>query len=238
MAKKTAVASGPDLFAKAAKAAPKKEEKQKGTVFVLPIEVSTNPADREQYRSMTPECARVHDAISDMHVQNRLMNTAQGKFNTAKGIAMPVALKLLIKKWVAGGVLPGTPMKVQNDKGEEVTLVFQDRSANAVISDEQLEQFEDLVGADAAAEIVQEAQVFTLNPEVLDEEGVMAILSQAIQNSGLKPDQIARLLEAKNIRRLKPNLINEFTQKFGKDESKVTAALEIAGSAFVKYLKC
>lgn len=238
MAKKTAVASGPDLFAKAAKAAPKKEEKQKGTVFALPIEVSTNPDDKERYRSMTPECARVHDAISDMHVQNRIVKTAEGKLNTAKGVAMPVALKLLIKKWVAGGMLPGTPMKVQNDKGEEVTLVFQDRSANAAISDEQLEQFEDLIGADAAAEIVEDSQVFTLNSEVLEEDGAMAALSKAIHESGLSPDQIERLLVAKNIRRLKPNLVNEFTQKFGKDESKVTAALEIAGSAFVKYLKC
>lgn len=239
MAKKAVAekVSKPNLFAKAASAQkPAAKKKDKGTVLELPIEVSTNPLDAENHRKMTPACARLHDAITTMFEQDLIKKTAEGKLNTAKGTVMPVAIDLLVEEWAKGGVLPGTPIKIQNDKGEAVTFVLQDKSKQYSLSDEQIEQLEEILGEDAAQLVVEKTE-YTLDEGVLAEEGVGEKLSAAIQDA-LDEDQAERLLKANTVKRLHPTAVARLAEISRKDPVRMKMLLEAFGSSAVKYLKC
>lgn len=238
MAKKATVAESapkPNLFAKAkatVKPAPKKPKK--GTTYLLPIENGVDPADPESHRKMTPVSKRLHDAISIMLEQDQVRKTAEGKVNTAKGIVMPVAMELVVEDWAKLGVIPDSPLKIQNDKGEEVSLVIQDKSQQYSVSDEQVEQLRDLFG-DAVDEIVEQKTEFVLDSKILEEHA--DTISNALIEA-LGEDLAMALLQAKPVQRVAPNTITRLAELCQRSPVKILAALEALGSACVRYLKC
>lgn len=219
------------LFAKAAQAAKNsvKETKRKGLAWVVG----------------GSEAETVGKAIHELTLLE-----AQSKAIEAKKTVIKNALKrhcenLFITTYVNQGSMPDTPMTLQNADGEKITFVAQDRGGQYGLKSEQVEALQDLLGVDAAGEIVFEETSFGFSREILALPGVMPIIEKSLESAvnelveshTLTGDQASDLLDVNVKTAFKPNTLDRLTQICGKDVSRVRQFLDIAASSFTRYVK-
>lgn len=221
-ARATATAGVPDLFSKAKTkvASEEKTKKSKGTVFKLP---SDSPL--------------VQGAVSDLIAATRDEKDAKAKAKLAKNQILAPATELIAQKWVELGTMPSTPLEVMNDAGEKVTYVIQDKSSQNVWTKEQHDALVELIGEDAVnKEWEEEITVFSLNPNVITQDGVAEKLNKAILAAGLTTEQAETLLIAETTRRTKGTVQERLIELVGKDVNRLLKVFEILGSQMVRYV--
>lgn len=169
-----------------------------------------------------------------------------GVFKTAvKGFAE----KNYVKDYAATGVSPETPMQVATADGEKVTFVVQDRSSQYGVKEDQKEALVELLGQDAAADLLFEETTFGFNRDVLAIPGVMEIVEKALENAikkltddkdgkpVLSEEAAGALLDVKVKTAFRPGTLDRLSLICGKDVTRIEQFLEIMGSSATRYVK-
>ena len=222
-----------NLFAKAAQAAPP---------------VTTGKAKKETVWRVDgradDEAKRLENAIHTVCITQTEMAALKNKDKVAKGILAAYAEDRYVDDYARLGIGPETPMTLSNSEGESVTYVVQDRSTNTAVSDEQAEQLKELLGEDAAAEVIIEKQVFSFDPNVLTPEllgPVGAALGEAItklvSDGTLTAEQAGKLLKCEPERRFSPGIVDRLAIHAGRDRNRIQAMLHIMGASCTRYIK-
>lgn len=230
-----------NLFNKAAgktAAAPAKSKKKETVWNISPL--VTDVPSKEQLNS----------AVSEMHRLNAERKRVETEQEIYKGILKPWAEERYFEHVAKFGVEPESPLKVVNDKHESVTFVVQDRSGQAVVTDEQVAMLGDLLGQDAAAELIVEAGEFKFDVAVMtqtapDGTSVQEVVSEAISEAlaklvdkgRLSADQVENLLSYQTVRRFRPNLLPYALSAGGRNIQKLQSLFGALGSAIVRYVK-
>src|SRR5262245_37648479 len=141
------------LFAKVA-------DKKRASAPVKPKKATTwrvgDPAGDEVAKS-------VH-ALVELDAQSKAI---EAKTKMHKTVVKSYAEKNFVADFTELGVPPETPMEVVNSDGEKVILVVQDRSGQYGLKEEQIEQFKQLLGADAVERLTYTETSFGFNRDVL-----------------------------------------------------------------------
>lgn len=176
--------------------------------------------------------------------------TAQEKAIAAKKkMAATVVLKVAKTNHVADfcdlGVPPDTPMIVQNDDGEKVTFVVQDRSGQYAAKPEQIDALVQLLGKDAADELTFSETSIGFDRTILAIPGVSEAVEKALQTAinklvkteKLTGDQAGELITAKVKTAFRPGTLTRAAEISGRDTTKLAAMLDALGSSCTRYIK-
>jgi hypothetical protein len=173
----------------------------------------------------------------------------EAKEKVHKNIVKEYAEENFVNDYAALGVHPETPFVVQNEAGERVTFVVQDRSSQYQVKDDQKGALVELLGQDAAADLLYEETTFALNRDVLAVPGVQEVIEAALEkaikkltddSAGkpiLSPEAAELLLDVKTKTSFKPGTLDRLTVVCGKDTTKISRFLEIMGSSATRYIK-
>lgn len=171
----------------------------------------------------------------------------EAKMGIHKTIVKKFAEERFIGTHVAEGVGPDTPMVIQTMDGEKVTYVVQDRSSQYAVKDDQKDALAQLVGVDAAADLLYDEVSFGFNRIIMSLPGVQDVVEKALEGAikklttGPKPvlsaEQAEALIEAEQKTAFKPGTLNRLTQIVGRDANRVKQLLEIMGSSATRYIK-
>lgn len=196
------------------------------------------------------ESKRVGAAVTALIALDREMDTLTAKANVHKAVVKRHADRSFVTDFAGAGVLPETPMVVQNDQGEKVTFVVQDRSSQYQVKADQIAALGDLLGADATTTLLYEETTFAFNRDIMAVPGVAEIVEKALETAvkkltaereGGKPilseEHAALLLDAKTKTAFRPGTVERLPQICGRDTVKLTQMLEIMGSSCTRYVK-
>jgi len=169
----------------------------------------------------------------------------EAKMSVHKTIVKDFAEKSYVRDYATVGVSPETPMVVQNQDGEKVTFVVQDRSSQYNVKNDQQEALIALLGEDAAAELLYTETSFGFSREILALPGVMEVIEKALENAIKKlidnnvitPEQAEELLDVKSKTAFKPGTLDRLSIICGKDTTRIEQFLEIMGSSATRYVK-
>lgn len=141
------------------------------------------------------------------------------------------------------GVFPETPLCVVNADGEKVTYVVQDRSAQYRVKPEQKEALIQLMGEDAAADLLYEEVGLKFNRLVMAKPGVADAVEKALEQCITKLMKAGKLTEEDELveadvkESFKPGTLDRLGILCGSDTTKMKAFLEAMGSSAVRYIK-
>lgn len=141
------------------------------------------------------------------------------------------------------GVMPETPMVVQNADGQKVTFVVQDRAHNTSVKPEVRDDLEDILGEDAVEGMIVEETRFAfqreavLNPEILGviEKHLESAVGELVE-AGLIED-VEDLVDIEQVSAFRPGILAQLPQICGKDSTKIQETFDALGSATVSYVK-
>jgi hypothetical protein len=141
------------------------------------------------------------------------------------------------------GVLPDTPMKIQNQDGESVTFVVQERHQYPV-KDESVDALTQLLGEDGVRDLIYDETTFSFNRDVLALDGVMPILSkhleravkELVKSETLSDDVAESLLDVEVKRSFRPGIIQRLGMIAGRNAVKIRQICESLGSTCVQYI--
>lgn len=169
------------------------------------------------------------------------------KMDLHKTVVKKYAHESFIQDFTSTGVLPETPMCVQTSDGEKVTYVVQDRSSQYKVSDDQLDALKQLVGDDAADELLYEEVKFSFSRDIMSLPGVTEAIDEALTavveklTKGKKPvlneEQADRLIEVDKRKTFLPGTLDRVPQLVGRDTQRVRQFVEIMGSCCTRYVK-
>lgn len=213
--------------AKATAAAAPKATKKKETVWLVPA------GSKEAV------------AVTELVALTRQAKAVEAKMGVYKGTLKDFGETNYVGDYVKAGVSPETPMTIQNPDGDKVTFVVQDRSAQYGVKDDQKQALVDLLGEDAAAEMLFEETSFGFNRDILALPGVMEVVEKALEGAikklvdggVLTEEQTGELLDVKTKTAFKPGTLDRLVLIAGKDTTKVGQLLEIMGSSATRYVK-
>lgn len=236
------MAKSGNMFRKAANEAKKeaKKTKPKGTVIELPQEVG----DDNQLR---PEFRRLHDAVHLLIESDSDAKAAKNKANLAKGQLNGWANPEIARRIATGNGLPPTPIKLVNSKGEEVTYVITDKAGQYALKDDQVEELEELLGEDAAAKLYDRREVYSFDPQVMNEQVsddesvadvIFEIVSKAIErNTKLSDAQKESLIRCDDAAYLKKGACQLAPAVCGQDAAKIAEFLDVVSAQITRYVK-
>jgi hypothetical protein len=143
------------------------------------------------------------------------------------------------------GVAPDTPMVVQNSDGEKVTFVVQDRGGQYNVKEEQQDALAQLLGADAAADLLFTETTLGFDRTILAIPGVSDVIEGALQRAVTKlikektvtEEQADELITAKVKTSFKPGTLDRAATIVGRDTTKLAAFLDAMGSSCTRYIK-
>lgn len=210
---------------------------------------TTGAKEQVQIAQDVAEVATLQAQIKSLEAKQTVLKTRLKGFANAS----------YIRDFCATGVPPETPMQIVNSEtGQTVTFVVQERTSSG-LSDEQVEQLESILGADAAARIIYDETRFSLDPVTLaqpvangakDEESgnVMSIadvvngaLTEAVEKlvaAGYLSDvQVENLLAVERKRAVRPGTVDQAAVICGRDTVKVEQMLDALGSSCTRYVK-
>ena len=176
--------------------------------------------------------------------------TAQEKAIAAKKklhatVVMKHAKESHVRDFCDLGVPPDTPMIVQNTDGEKVTFVVQDRGGQYNVKPEQRDALVQLLGADAADDLLFTETTLGFDRTILAIPGVSDAVEKAlertitklIKDSTLTEDQAEELITAKQKTSFKPGTLDRAATICGRDTTKLAAFLDAMGSSCTRYVK-
>jgi hypothetical protein len=150
-----------------------------------------------------------------------------------------------VADFCALGVQPESPMKVRNSDGEEVSFVVQDRGGQYEVKPENIEVLEQLLGEEAAQDLLYTEITLGFNRDILAIEGVSeaveAALGRAIaklvKTEVLTGEQADELITAKMKTSFKPGTLARAASIVGNSTTKLTQLFDAMGSAVTRYVK-
>jgi len=189
----------------------------------------------------------VGQAIHDLVLLEADAKAIEAKMGVKKTIVKNYAESRFLTQYAGAGVFPETPMVLQNDAGEKVTYVVQDRSAQYQVKEDQQEALSDLLGEDAARDLLFEETSFSFKRDVLALPGVQKVVEAALEaavkklTSGNEPvltnEQAGELLSVNIKTAFKPGTMDRLSLICGRDTMRMKQFLEIAGSSCTRYIK-
>lgn len=219
------------LFAKAA-------EKQKSSE-----KATGSKRKNTTWRCGDPEGDQVAKAVHALVELSAQEKAIKAKKKLSETVVKNFAERNFIEDYADLGVPPETPLQVVNDDGEKVSLIVQDRSAQYKVKPEQKEALIQLLGKDAAEDLVYEEVGLKFNRLTLAKPGVAEAVEKALEaciakllKSG-KLDEEDELVEAEVKESFKPGTLDRLGIICGRDTSKMKAFLEAMGSSAVRYIK-
>jgi hypothetical protein len=235
-------AAKPNLFARAKEKVEATPKKPKGTTISL-------PKDLDDKGELTGEAKLLNTAIHDANVATADKKAAETRAKIAKGVLKDYVLNEWATIAAQQGVIPPTPVTVVNHAGETLTYVIQDKTQQNALSPEQVDMFGTLLGQEVAANIIHERTIYSLNPEVLDQEAagpqakgesvaevVCEVLSDALTKcTKLSDDQKNGIIAATSKTVLRRNTFPRIVEICGSNVGKIAAFMEAAGTAVVRY---
>jgi hypothetical protein len=221
------------LFAKAAQKAKEtvKDAKKKATAWTV---------------GSSSETDTISKAVKELVNLESQSKAIEAKMSVIKSSVKRYGDEMFVRDYVARGSMPETPMTIQNPDGEKVTYVAQDRSTQYAVKPDQQEALNDLLGEDAAGNILTDSVTFGFNEHILSLPGVQDVIEKSLMDaiSGmigmgmLDGDQAELLLKVSSKTTFKPGTLDQLVQICGKDTSRMKQFLDIAQSSFTRYVKC
>ena len=98
---------------------------------------SDSPKKKKQTLWRTSVSPEVDSAVSELRKLSSKMKEVKAQMDLPKQVVYDFASTNFIESFTSNGVLPETPMKVVNGKGESVTFVVQDRSSQYTIKEDR-----------------------------------------------------------------------------------------------------
>jgi hypothetical protein len=190
------------------------------------------------------------EAVSQLVELTGQSKAIEARMGVFKSAVKSFGEESYVRDFAFTGVSPETPMVVQNEKGEKVTFVVQDRSAQYDVKLEQQEALASLLGEDRAKELLFTEVTFGFNRDVLALPGVQEVIEAALERAVKKlmddsagkplltPEQAELLLDVKQKTAFKPGTLERLSLICGKDVVKIQGMLEIMGSSATRYVKC
>lgn len=150
-----------------------------------------------------------------------------------------------VQDFSALGVMPETPMTVQNSDGERVTYVVQDRGGQYNVKPEQQEALSQLLGPDLAASLLYTETSFGFDRTIFAIPGVSECVEKALEQAVrrlvedvvLTGDQADALITASEKTSFKPGTLDRAAEYCGRDTTKLTQFLDAMGSSCTRYIK-
>jgi len=184
----------------------------------------------------------VGKAVHELIVLKASRKTVEAKEGVYKPIVKKEGNRRLIAFVAANGVLPETPMKIQNGNGEQVGYVLQDRSGQYGVTPEQKLILGELLGEDVAGSLLYTEVSFKFNRDVMAKPGVSEALDKILQaaiaklvKSGVLAEE-DELVQADVKESFKPGTLSRIGQLCGSDTEKIGSFLEIGGSSFTRFV--
>jgi hypothetical protein len=176
--------------------------------------------------------------------------TAQEKALAAKKklqatIVLKVAKTNHVRDFCDLGVPPDTPMLVQNSDGEKVTFIVQDRGGQYNVKPEQIEAMQQLLGEDAANDLLYTETTLGFDRTILGipgvgeaiEKALERVVTKLVKDEKLTPEQADELITAKQKTSFKPGTLDRAATIVGRDTTKLAAFLDAMGSSCTRYIK-
>jgi hypothetical protein len=182
-------------------------------------------------------------ALVQSETERKALETRQANL---KSQLLRKAEELFASDYVRAEKSPDAPMLLVNpDTGDSVNFVFQDRSGQYGLSEEQEQDLVELLGADKMANLVYEESRFAFNRVIMGIPGVMDCLakhldacrSELIASKVLGDDQADELLDVSTKRTLRPGTLDSVTSHVGRDVTRFKQFLQLIGSCAVRYIK-
>lgn len=228
-----------NVFAKAKDKAASLPKKGKGKETIWTV----NPSEIQQTDDPTIE--QLAEAVTQVINLTEERKKIEAKEKVYKNLLRDYAEGQYVDHLAAHGAEPPTPLKVANAEGETVTYVVTDRSHLSKVEDNQVTLLSKLLGEDAAADIIYNAESFAFNPAILAlpgvseaiEAGLNEILGKLVEDETLTMAQAGDLLTHEEVRRFKPGTVKAAVGTCGKDRAKLAQFFEALGSARSHYIK-
>jgi len=189
-----------------------------------------------------PTGDEVGKAVHELILIKAQKKALEGREGIQKTVVANFAKRRFISEIAANGVLPETPMKVQNADGEQVTYVSQDRSGLYGVKPEQKQMLGELLGEDVAENLLYTEVSFKFNRDVMAKPGVSEALDKILQaaiaklvKSGVLAEE-DELVQADVKESFKPGTLSRIGQLCGSDTEKIGSFLEIGGSSFTRFI--
>ena len=188
---------------------------------------------------------RVGVAVKEMVRLEVERKALDARTKVHKGVVKKHCDTLYISNYADAGVPPETPLTLQNEDGDSVTFVVQDRSGQYKIAKDQMEALDSLLGADAVQDLVHTKVDFGLSSVILSVPGVQEVLGKAIEKAMTKlvtdgvltAEQAGGLLTVDQKTALKPQTLDRLATICGRDTVKMERFLDIVGSNVTRYPK-
>lgn len=187
---------------------------------------------------------KIAKSVAELCQLNAKKKAIDAKMAVHKTAVLGHARSSFFSTYAENGVFPETPMLVQNEDGQKVTFVVQDRSSQYAVKPEQLLALSQLLGGDAANELVAQEVTFAfqrsamMNPEVQSviEKHLEAAINELAEAG--KIDGIEDVLDVEQKTAFKPGTLQRLSIICGNDTTKMRQVVDAMGSAAVQYIKC
>ena len=181
----------------------------------------------------------VHELVV-LSAQEKAIKAKKALFETT---VKNYAERRFVEDYADLGVFPETPLLVVNTEGEKVTFVVQDRSAQYKVKPEQKEALVQLMGEDAAQDLLYEEVGLKFNRLTMAKPGVAEAIEKALEQAITKLMKAGKLSEEDELveadvkESFKPGTLDRLGILCGSDTTKMKAFLEAMGSSAVRYIK-
>ncbi len=167
----------------------------------------------------------------------------EAKEKVHKANVLKHARGCFFESYASDSVFPETPMLVQNQDGKKVTFVVQDRSSQYQCKQEQLEALIQILGEDAARDMVAEEVKFGFQRDAMANPEVQGILEKhlgaaiaELQEAGTI-ESFEDVLDVENRTAFKPGTLQRLALICGADAVKMRQVMDAMGSSAVNYIK-
>lgn len=185
-----------------------------------------------------PSDPAIRKAIDDFVIAKEAIKTGESDKQVAGGVALPWIKREYLKVFATNGFKPDK-FKVKGDQ-EEVLLLSQERSQYN-ITDEQLETLKAILGEKKAEQILVESTDFAFDSTILNKEGVIDILSAAIDRAvtegKLTNEEGDKLLVSKPRRTIKVGTVDRLPIICDNDVDVMEQVADALGSTLTMYLR-
>lgn len=187
----------------------------------------------------------VHELVNSEAQKKAL----EAKCKIFKGVIGKFAEHNLVGNYADTGVPPETPLVVQNDDGEKVTYVVQDRSGQYAVKDDQREALEGLLGKERTEDLLYTETNFGFSRLIMSLPGVMEVVEEALEKAIkrltddrngkpiLTEEQAGELLDVTQKVSLRPGIVERLAIVCGRDPVRIKQFLDIVGSHITRYVK-
>lgn len=187
--------------------------------------------------------AGISESIKELVKLQAQVKAIDAKMSIHKTVVKKYAEEQFVQSVAATGQLPDTPMVVQNEDGERVTYVAQDRCSQYKLSAEQIDALQQLLGKEAAEGLIYEEYNFHFDRLTLSIPGVLEAVDAALSRvekklhtSGVLPEG-TQLLSASQRVTLKPGTFEQIALICGRDTGRIRTFLDTCGSLFTRYIR-